>query len=309
LKRAAEIYEVEDDIMNVQLLSLALSAMTIFLAMSEQELSWKQWWDALPGDETIFAEPNEYVRDDIKQTNTVVVFFLLLSIVFRYTLYYRMRITKADILARGLPLTGIGFKWNNLNRWPNSSDHAILHFASCIWHPRPFTLVLEILVCAAHPITNFHRVFYIALDPFPEGIFRVESALVVVMFLRAYLLIIYLRDRHSISFRRDKDRWRIFSMQSRQFLLTNNAFSRYDACSRPINSWFLIRSLSNQNPALFIMVFYLLEHVLFTYMWRLALIGVARKQSPQHIYYWNNWWLLQFSITTVGYGDMTPQGT
>lgn len=60
LKRAAEIYEVEDDIMNVQLLSLALSAMTIFLAMSEQELSWKQWWDELPGDEAIVSFPNEY---------------------------------------------------------------------------------------------------------------------------------------------------------------------------------------------------------------------------------------------------------
>lgn len=86
-------------------------------------------------------------------------------------------------------------------------------------------------------------------------------------------------------------------------------FCRYDACSRPINTWFIVRSLSNQNPALFVLVFYFLEHILFTYVWRLAVIGVARKESPVHIYYLNNWWLLQFSITTVGYGDMTPQGT
>ena len=70
--------------MNVHLLSLALAAMSIFLAICEQELSWKQWWDELPGDDAISTFPNEYVRDDIKQTNTVVVFLLLLSIIFRY---------------------------------------------------------------------------------------------------------------------------------------------------------------------------------------------------------------------------------
>jgi hypothetical protein len=77
---------------------------------------------------------------------------------------------------------------------------------------------------------------------------------------------------------------------------------------------------------MFVLTFYLVEHIFFTYVlhaflhciyvtmyrryiWRLAVIGIARKESPVHIYYWNNWWLLQFSITTVGYGDMTPQGT
>jgi hypothetical protein len=173
LKRAAEIHEVEDSVMNVQLLSLALAAMSIFLAMAEQELSWKQWWDALPGDDVIDSFPNEYVRDDLKQTNTAVVLLLLLSIVWRYSLYFRLRIRKADIIARGLPLTGIGYTWKNLNRWPNSSAHSILHFDSCIWHPRPLTIVLEILVCAVVPLTNFHRVFYIALSPFPEGIAKI----------------------------------------------------------------------------------------------------------------------------------------
>jgi hypothetical protein len=204
MKRAAEIYAIEDSIMNMQLFSLALAAVTIFLAMAEQELSWNQWWDALPSDAAINSFPNEYVRDDIKQTNTVVMFFLLLTILMRYILYFRMRITKADIIARGLPLTGIGYKWNNLNRWPNSSAHSLLHFDSCIWHPRPFTFILELLVCAVHPITNFHRIFYIDLQPFPEGIFRLESALIVVMFLRTYLLGIYLRDRHATSFREHK---------------------------------------------------------------------------------------------------------
>ena len=173
LKRAAEIHEVEDSIMNVQLLSLALAAMSIFLAMAEQELSWKQWWDALPGDDVISSFPNEYVRDDLKQTNTAVVLLLLLSIVWRYTLYFHLRIRKSDIIARGLPLAGIGYTWKNLNRWPNSSARSILHFDSCIWHPRPLTIVLEILVCAVVPLTNFHRIFYIALDPFPEGNYKI----------------------------------------------------------------------------------------------------------------------------------------
>lgn len=84
---------------------------------------------------------------------------------------------------------------------------------------------------------------------------------------------------------------------------------RFDACSRPINTWYILRSMSNENPAMFILAFYLVEHIFFTYVWRLAVIGIARKESPAHIYYWNNWWLLQFSITTVGYGDMTPQGS
>jgi hypothetical protein len=165
------------------------------------------------------------VRDDIKQTNTAVVFLLLLSILLRYyqcsTLplhtmifcdvtcyrYYRLRIKKSDIISRGLPLTGIGYTWRNLNRWPNSSENHILHFDSCIWHPRPLTMLLELLVCAVHPITNFHRIFYIALDPFPEGVFRLESAMVVVMFLRVYLIGIYLRDLHATSIRRHKDRY------------------------------------------------------------------------------------------------------
>ena len=42
--------------------------------------------------------------------------------------------------------------------------------------------------------------------------------------------------------------------------------TRYDSCSRPINSWFILRSLSNENPGLFVLIFYLLEHVLFTYV-------------------------------------------
>ncbi len=204
LRRAAEIHEVEDSIMNVQLMSLALAAMSIFLAICEQELSWKQWWDELPSDDAISTFPNEYVRDDVKQTNTVVIFLLLVCLFVRYGLYFRLRITKADIIARALPLTGSGFKWSKMNSWPNSSDHSILHFDSCIWHPRPFTFILELLVCAVHPITNYHRIFYIALDPFPEGIFRLESALLIVMFLRTYLLGIYLRDYHAIALRRHK---------------------------------------------------------------------------------------------------------
>jgi hypothetical protein len=51
---------VEDDVMNAQLLSLSLAFMSIFLAMAEQELSWKQWWDELPGDDAIVSFPNEY---------------------------------------------------------------------------------------------------------------------------------------------------------------------------------------------------------------------------------------------------------
>jgi hypothetical protein len=67
--------------MNVQLISIALAAMSIFLAMAEQELSWKKWfvmplshtvsvqslinilhrWDALPGDDVIQSFPNECV--------------------------------------------------------------------------------------------------------------------------------------------------------------------------------------------------------------------------------------------------------
>ncbi len=79
------------------------------------------------------------MRDDIKQTNTVVVFLLLLSIIFRYykcsappplhavillcyspllavvfcdihvSSYFCLRIKKSDILARGMPLTGIRY--------------------------------------------------------------------------------------------------------------------------------------------------------------------------------------------------------
>jgi hypothetical protein len=53
---------VEDDVMNAQLLSLSLAFMSIFLAMAEQELSWKQWWDELPGDDAIASFPNEYAQ-------------------------------------------------------------------------------------------------------------------------------------------------------------------------------------------------------------------------------------------------------
>jgi hypothetical protein len=56
------------------------------------------------------------------------------------------------------------------------------------------------------PLTNFHRIFYIVLDPFPVGVFRLESAMLVVMFLRSYLLVIYVRDRHATSFRKSKER-------------------------------------------------------------------------------------------------------
>jgi hypothetical protein len=42
-KRAAEIHEVEDSIMNVQLVCIALAGISLFLAMAEQELSWKMW--------------------------------------------------------------------------------------------------------------------------------------------------------------------------------------------------------------------------------------------------------------------------
>jgi hypothetical protein len=62
LRRTAEIHAVEDDVMNAQLLSLSLAFMSIFLAMAEQELSWKQWWDELPGDDAIVSFPNEYAK-------------------------------------------------------------------------------------------------------------------------------------------------------------------------------------------------------------------------------------------------------
>jgi hypothetical protein len=55
----------------------------------------------------LFITSPRYVRDDLKQTNTAIVFLLLVSIVYRYSLYFRLRIRKADIIARGLPLAGI----------------------------------------------------------------------------------------------------------------------------------------------------------------------------------------------------------
>ena len=117
-------------------------------------------------------------------------------------------------------------------------------------------LLLEMLVCAVHPITNYHRIFYIALDPFPEGITtkpqtlnpkpqtpnpkprtpsvtrsrhlpsrkrhdrrhvspRVHEPLILQPLsciksrcFYSYLLFLYVRDRHAMSLRNYKERYR-----------------------------------------------------------------------------------------------------
>lgn len=42
--------------------------------------------------------------------------------------------------------------------------------------------------------------------------------------------------------------------------------------------------------------------LLFAYLVRIGEIGLA-DSFPEHIYYWNNLWLIMTTVTTVGFGD------
>ncbi len=148
--------------------------------------------------------------------------------------------------------------------------------------PQPWMLVIELLVIGVHPFPYFSFTVVVELlGQFAR--YRIESLLLLAMFLRLYLVTRFLRDRSACRFKSGAP-----------------TLARYGIT---LSTKFLIKRTLHHAPGGIIITSFSLCILIAAYGLRIGEIALVPKY-PEHIYFWNNIWLIMTTVTTVGYGDM-----
>lgn len=141
--------------------------------------------------------------------------------------------------------------------------------------------LIEATVCFIHPPPG------LSFDIFVEArgrtsVYNIESVLVSIMFLRCYLIWGYYRE------------W-LFGRYT-----TKNFASRMNDV--PMDSKLAIKAILDDQPFSLIAFVVIISVVILAYLVRIAEAPV----NVQHVYFWNQLWLIVVTLSATGYGDLYP---
>ncbi|CAF3462475.1 unnamed protein product [Rotaria sp. Silwood1] len=191
-------------------------------------------------------------------------------------------------------LLGFVIEYHRLDISLYAVNNSIEDVRVAITYERIITVVLEILICAVHPMPrSFPRHSNASSEdissndstvtPHPLSYASVDVGLGLPMFLRLYLL------------------WRVVMFHSHLFR---------DASSRSvgylnrvsIDYFFLIKTYLEQWPVVYLTTFCIIVFLIGSW----SLRACSYSSTNEHLTMQNTMWLFVITFTTVGYGDFTP---
>ncbi|CAF0976130.1 unnamed protein product [Rotaria sp. Silwood1] len=191
-------------------------------------------------------------------------------------------------------LLGFVIEYHRLDISLYAVNNSIEDVRVAITYERIITVVLEILICAVHPMPrSFPRHSNASSEdissndstvtPHPLSYASVDVGLGLPMFLRLYLL------------------WRVVMFHSHLFR---------DASSRSvgylnrvsIDYFFLIKTYLEQWPVVYLTTFCIIVFLIGSW----SLRACSYSSINEHLTMQNTMWLFVITFTTVGYGDFTP---
>ncbi|CAF1224393.1 unnamed protein product [Rotaria sp. Silwood1] len=191
-------------------------------------------------------------------------------------------------------LLGFVIEYHRLDISLYAVNNSIEDVRVAITYERIITVVLEILICAVHPMPrSFPRHSNASSEdissndstvtPHPLSYASVDVGLGLPMFLRLYLL------------------WRVVMFHSHLFR---------DASSRSvgylnrvsIDYFFLTKTYLEQWPVVYLTTFCIIVFLIGSW----SLRACSYSSTNEHLTMQNTMWLFVITFTTVGYGDFTP---
>lgn len=287
-----EMERVESRLMKLHLAIVIVTLINFVSAISEQEISWRSWFtsSSFPADSD---RQTEYTANTLKIASSAITVVLECMLVYMYILFNQLRISKSELeskLGKGLKDSRFSVLRELLKGLPYQDE------AMTKWHPN-WLLLIEMMIFSVHPFPYVHGIFNLEVLGI-KSVYQVEQVLLVAMFLRFYTVIRYLRERQAV--------------QMRPFRSLLNGYGMF------VSTKMLVKRFINLHPFRFVMMVYALNYIINIYCLRMSDIAVVSKIgqkttsaaiveiTTQPMYVWNNMWMIQSSISTVGYGDQYP---